>query len=145
MISESRYPRLLTRSSNQNLLKKRQQGYNFYNYNCWRDWPAISNCHQTSIWTHLVLEYQEDYQGLANGNNRGLSPALHRKVVSTYHKLQPWQWQMAKQLAPLNFVPWFFLFPPSFLFFVLRLCCNGGLLCIEVLDNHSFGKTYCAL
>lgn len=32
-----------------------------------------------------------------------------------------------------------------FFFFFLNLFCNRGLLCIEVLDNHSFGKTYCVL
>lgn len=43
----------------------------------------------------------------------------------------------------LSFCLFFFFF---FLFsFLLRLCCNRGLLCIEVLDNHSFGKTYCVL
>lgn len=53
---------------------------------------------------------------------------------------------MAKQLAPLNFVSLFLSFssfrliPSSCTFAALE-----GLLCTEVVDDRSFGKTYCAV
>lgn len=89
---------------------------------------------------------------IANSALNSLCAGTHRETIEDYlyhfwgscfnkSQVQPWQWQMAKQLAASSSSS---SSPPppssSCTFF-----CNQGPLRIEGLDNHSFGKTYCVL
>lgn len=79
--------------------------------------------------------------GLANGNNRGLSPPLFKKVVSTYHECShdSDRWQSSWHHSTLLHFSFFFASSspsPSHAFAAIEVCCVLKCWIITHLGRH---------